>query len=155
VSEETRDDPSGLTGTGRLQRLFTSWTTVILLDVVVLGLFVEYSESITIDSFTIVIFTCLVVRALVEVTLVVEHRVRSSFWGCDRLAYRAVGLVAIWAILFGSKFVILEVIDLIFRDHVEFDGFIPLVLLIITMILVERAAQAIYDRPAYVQTGDS
>ena len=43
--------------------------------------------------------------------------------------------------------------NLIFRDHVEIDGFIPLILLVITMILVEWSAEAIYRRLANVRIG--
>ena len=152
MSREAQDEPAASIAAGRLQRLFLSWTTAILLNIVVLGLFVEYSDSIVIDSFTIVISTAIVLRALLGVTLNLEHRVRNFFWRRDGLAYRTVGLVTGWAILFGSKFVILEVMNFIFRNHVEIAGFIPLILLIITMIVVEQAAQAIYERLAHVKT---
>ena len=142
-------------GASRLQRLFLSWVTAILLNIVVLGLFVEYADSIIIDSFTIVILTAFVLKALLSITLALEHRVRNFFWKRDGVAYRAAGLLAAWAILFGSKFVILEAMNFIFRDHVEIDGFIPLIVLIVTMIAVEFAAETIYKRLAVIQIGDS
>lgn len=146
-------DQSAPVATSRAQQVFLSWTTAILLNIVVLGLFVEYSDSIVIDSFTIVISTAIVLRALLGVTLNLEHRVRNIFWRRDGLAYRTAGLVTAWAILFGSKFVILEVMNFIFRDHVQIAGFIPLILVIITMIVVERTVQAIYDRLSTQEIG--
>ena len=53
-----------------------------------------------------------------------------------------------YAILFSSKFVIIELIDLIFRSRVEIDGFVLLMLLIITMIVTEQAIFFINDRLA-------
>ena len=137
--------------TSPAQQVFISWTTAILLNIVVLGLFTEYADSIVIDSFTIVIFAAIVLRALLAVTLSLEHRVRNSLAGRGGAVNRVIGVVAALAILFSSKFVILEVIDIIFRDHVDIHGFIPLVLLIITMIVTERSVQAIYDRLAHLQ----
>lgn len=142
-----RDQPT-LVATSPAQRAFTSWTTAILLNIVVLGLFAEYADGIVIDSFTIVIFAAIVLRALLAVTLVLEHRVRNFFAGRGGTAYRVLGILIAIGILFSSKFVILEVIDIIFRDHVEIRGFVPLVPLIITMIVTERIVQAIYDRLA-------
>ena len=141
-----RDDTSGLITISRRQDLFMSWATAVLLNVVVLGLFVEYSDRIVIDSFTIVILAAVVLKALVAVTLRLEHRVRSFFWQRGGTVNRVLGFVTAWAILFSSKFVILEVIDIIFRDDVEIDGFIPLVLLIITMIAAEKIVSFIYQR---------
>lgn len=155
VPGETHDDLTDPVAANRSQRLFLSWITAILLNVVVLGLFVEYSNSIIIDSFTIVILTAFVLKALLKITLALEHRVRNFFWKRDGVAYRAAGLLAAWAILFGSKFAILEVINFIFRDHVEIDGFIPLIVLIVTMIAVESSAETIYKRLALIRFGDS
>ena len=149
-----RDQPT-LVATSPAQSAFTSWTTAILLNIVVLGLFTEYADSIVIDSFTIVIFAAIVLRALLAVTLRLEHGVRNFFANRGGAVNRVIGVVAAVAILFSSKFVILEVIDIIFGEHVEIHGFIPLVLLIITMILTERTVQAIYDRLAYLRIGDS
>ena len=146
MSEETPGDTSGLITITRRQDLFISWSTAILLNILVLGLFDEYSDRIAIDSFTILIFTCVVLRALVEATLRLEHWARSFFWRRGGTINRVLGVVAMWAILFSSKFVILEVIDIIFRDDVEIDGFVPLVLLITTMIVAEKAVEAASER---------
>ncbi len=146
MSEETPGDTSGLITISRQQSLFISWTTSVLLNVVVLGLFVEYSDRIVIDSFTIVIFAAVALKALLGVTFAVEHRARNFFGRRGGTINRVLSVVTTIAILFSSKFVILEVIDIIFRDDVEIDGFIPLVLLIITMIVAERVVQVVNER---------
>ncbi len=146
MSEGTSGDTSGLITISRQQSLFAPWATDVLLNIVVLGLFVEYSDSIVIDSFTIVILAAVVLKALVAATLRLEHRVRSFFRRRGGTVNKVLGIVTAIVILFSSKFVILEVIDIIFRDDVEIDGFIPLVLLIITMIAAEQVVSFIYER---------
>jgi hypothetical protein len=49
----------------------------------------------------------------------------------------ALGL-SIWAIMFFSKFVFLEVLDIIFGPAVEVSGFVGLVLIIASMLAVDR-----------------
>ena len=146
MSEGTSGGTSRLVAVSRQQSLFISWATAVLLNIVVLGLFVEYSDSIVIDSFTIVILAAVVLKALVTVTLRLEHRSRNFFWQRGGTVNRVLGIVTAWGILFSSKFVILEAIDIIFRDDVEIDGFISLVLLLITMIAAEQIVSFIYER---------
>lgn len=146
MSKDPRNDASSPKLISGGQSVFTSWTTEVLLNIIVLGLFVEYSDGIVIDSFTIVIFTAVVLKALLGVTFAVEHRARNFFWRRGGTINRVLGVVTMWAILFSSKFVILEIIDIIFRDDVEIDGFVPLVLLIITMIVAERAVEVVNER---------
>ena len=58
---------------------FASWMTAVLLYTVVVNLFVEYSDAIVIDSFTISVLTAIVLKALLDVMIRVEHRVASYF----------------------------------------------------------------------------
>jgi hypothetical protein len=132
----------------RRQQVFVSWTMSVLLYTVVLGLFAEHYDSIVIDSFTIVLFTAFVLKVLLEVTLAFEHHVHEFFGRLGGSAMHVLGYVTMFAILFGSKFAILEIINFIFGDEVELHGFIPLVLLIVTMIVAERAVIWVYNHLA-------
>ena len=51
-----------------------------------------------------------------------------------------------FAILFISKFVVLEVVDIIFGDRVSLGGFIEVASLVVTMILVRRSVTWAYGR---------
>jgi hypothetical protein len=128
------------------QQQFASWLIAILADVVVLNLFVEYVPNVVIDSFSITILTAIVLRALVAATLQLEHRVSAVFTTRPGRASTVLRWPVMWLILFGSKFVILEVIDLIFGAHVELGGFWLIIALIAAMIVVEQALQQVYDR---------
>jgi hypothetical protein len=127
------------------QRTFGSYATDVLIYVVVLNLFVEYADAIVIDSFTISIFTAVVLKILLDFIMGVEHRVSHYFAQRDRPMSKIIRVVATWSILFLSKFLILEVIDIVFGDHVELGGFLQVLTLVITMMIAQAVFQKIYE----------
>ena len=128
------------------QKRFASWIADVLVYIVVLNLFVEYVDAIIIDSFTISILTAVVLKALLDLIIGFEHRVNASFQGRGGTVNKVLGVVATLSILFLSKFVILEVIDILFRDRVELGGFLWIVALIIAMMATRAIVQVIYER---------
>ena len=62
---------------------------------------------------------------------------------------KLLGYVSMWVVLFLSKFVILEVIDIVFGDHVDLGKFLDVVALIITMMVASELT-----RRAYVALGE-
>ena len=56
------------------------------------------------------------------------------------------GFVVIFSILFLSKFLILEIVNLVFGDRVELGHFVEVVVLIVSMILARAIADWIYKR---------
>ncbi len=130
----------------RSQLLFADWMTAVLVYTVILNLFVEYSDAFVIDSFTISVLTAIVLKAFLDIILRLEHRVATFFMAREGPFFRVLGILITFSILFLSKFVILEAIDIIFGDHVEISGFIPLVALIITMLVADLLVHKIYER---------
>ena len=126
------------------QERFTSWASDVLVYTVVLNLFVEYSSAIVIDSFTISIFTAVVLKILLDLLTSVEHRAQ-EFVGRYSKAF---AFLTTWAILVLSKVDILEVIDLVFVDHVHLWNFHDVHLLIIAMRVTRE-----HRRLAYVALG--
>ena len=121
------------------QLVFLSWTKDILIYTVVLNLFIEFNEKILIDSFSISIFTAIVLKILLDIILRLEHNVASKFEG-----YKVLRIIVTWVILFGSKFIILEVIDVIFGEHVNLGKFIDVILLVIAMMVAREVIQRIF-----------
>ena len=95
--------------------------------------------------------TAIVLKALLNVILRLEHRIASYFRTREGTIYRLLQVVSMWSILFLSKFVILEAIDIIFGEHVEIGGFIPIVALIISMLVAELIVKRIYERLGRVE----
>ena len=130
----------------RNQQRFTDWMADVLVYIVVLNLFVEYSDAIIIDSFTISILTAVLLKALLDALGGFEHRVAAYFRQRGGRFSRALGILAVWGILFLGKFVILEVVDIVFGEHVELGHFLDIVLLIVAMIGTRLLVQRGYER---------
>lgn len=124
----------------RAQDRFRSWAVDILIYTLVLNLFVEYSSAVVIDSFTISILTAAVLKVILDALTAVEHRVRSRLGRFSSV----LSLLATWLVVFLSKFVILEIIDVIFGEHVELGGFILVAILVVTMMLVREVTVRVY-----------
>jgi hypothetical protein len=141
---ESDSRPLTQTATTRAQMVFFSWTKDVLIYIVVLNLFVEYVDAIVIDSFTISIFTAILLKALLDLILGFEHSVAHFFQQRTGSLAKVLQVASMWLILFVSKFVILEVVDLVFGEHVELGGFITVVLLVLTMMIAREIVQRIY-----------
>ena len=122
------------------QQRFTSWARDVLVYTTVLNLFVEYWDAIVIDSFTISLFTAVVLKILLDLLTTVEHHVK----GFVSRFNEVLGYVSMFVVLFLSKFVILEVIDIIFGDHVELGGFLNVVVIIITLMVARELTVRAY-----------
>ncbi|MGW9820214.1 hypothetical protein ACUXK4_002783 [Methylorubrum extorquens] len=132
------------------QRLFVRYFTGILIDLVVLNLFVEYSGRVFISSFTISLLAAIMLQLLLKLTIVVEH------WVGDFFKSKLGGFMVFlrfffaWLVLFGSKFVILEAISLVFGNNVRFEGafhgMVTLIVVVVTMLIAEEAIVRFYRK---------
>ncbi len=126
------------------QEIFLSWTTDVLIYIVVLNLFVEYNPKIVIDSFTISILTAILLKILLELILRFEHRVANFFKSRPGRLSNFLRIISTWIILFLSKFLILEVVDIVFGEHVELGKFLDVIILVIALIATREVIQRIY-----------
>ncbi len=116
----------------------------VLVDVTVLALFVEYWDRIVIDSYTIALLTAILLQVTLKATLAIEHRIGHYFRDRPGRGAIVLRLLAAWAVLFGSKIVILEAVDLIFGEHVELGGLLPFIALVVAILAAEGAVQRLY-----------
>lgn len=128
----------------RSQRVYASWLSDVLVYIVVLNLYVEYSPNKVIDSFTISILTAIVLKLLLVAITSAKKRVWAWSQGREGRFYTVGGIVGVWAILFLSKFVILETIDFIFGDKVELGSFIDVMLLVAALMIAREVAHRVY-----------
>ena len=134
------------------QRLFVLFFTGTLIDLVVLGLFADLSKNVEVDSFTTMLLAAIVMQILLKATIALEHRVLARFKGKAGKAWTALKFFVAWLILFGSKFVILEALALVFGDRVQFHGLwhgiIWLIAVAVAMVAVEELVVRVYRRLA-------
>ncbi|MBT8240299.1 MAG: hypothetical protein KJN63_03645 [Acidimicrobiia bacterium] len=144
---DTLDDVDETTSISGAQLLFIGVVTNVLVNIVVLNLFVEYFDKVMIDRFTISVFTAVLLTVLLWLITRIEERVHHYFFDeHEGTGSRILGVAAIWAILFGSKFLILEVVDWVFGDHVELGKLIEVILLVIAMLVANGVMQSIFRR---------
>lgn len=137
------------------QRLFVRYFSGILIDLVVLNLFDEFSDRVTIDSFSISLLAAVLFQFLLKATIEVEHRVGKFFKARTGRTMVFLRFFFAWLVLFGSKFVILEALSMVFGERVKFTGMFhgmpALILVIVTMLVAEEAIARLYrqlrDRP--------
>lgn len=134
------------------QKLFLRYFTATLIDLVVLNLFVEYSQYVVIDSFTISLLAAVLLQLLLKLTIAVEHKVADYFKRKPGGFMKFMRYFCMWLVLFGSKFVILEALVLAFGDKVHFGGYfhglVMLIVVIIVMLVVEEVIVRLVRRLA-------
>jgi hypothetical protein len=134
------------------QRLFMLFFVGTLVDLVILGLFAEFSSHVYVSSFSTALLAAIVLQVLLKLTIVVEHGVLKKFDNKAGAAWTGLKYFCAWLILFGSKFVILEALSTVFGEEVRFEGwFHGLLWLIgaaIAMVVVEELLARLYRRLA-------
>jgi hypothetical protein len=130
----------------RAQYRFATALTEILVYIVVLNLFVEYVHTVVIDSFTVSILTAVLLWLMVRATVRIERRVARYFRQKEAVFYRVLRYVCVWAILFVSKFVILEVVAFVFAGRAALGHFFEIVAIVLALIAAEALLRWILRR---------
>lgn len=132
------------------QKLFLRYFTATLIDLVVLNVFAEHWQHVTIHSFTISLFAAVLLQALLKLTLVIEHRVAGYFNSKQATWAKVMRFASAWAILFVSKFVILGAVNFAFGDHIVFSGplhgVVAFIIVVAVMLVAEEAIVRFYRR---------
>lgn len=124
----------------------------ILVDLIVLNLFAEHWHRVHIDGFSVSLIAAVLLQLLLQATLVAEHRVAQLFEHREGKLASALRFFSAWLILFGSKFVMLGVIDRVFGDSVHFLG--PMhgagafIAVVVAMLGAEELITRVYQRLA-------
>jgi hypothetical protein len=126
------------------QTLYIGYTLCVLVDLVVLNLFAEHWDAVVIDSFTISLLAAVLLQVLLKATLAIEHRIAAYFNAKPGTGAKVLRWLSAWAVLFGSKFVILEAVNLAFGEHVEFGGIVPFIVVVFAIIITEVILTRIY-----------
>lgn len=143
--ENPQDEHAG--SHSRKQKLFIRYFTAILVDLTVLNLFDEYWDYVVIESFTISLLAALLLQILLQITIKIEHRIAAYFKSKPGTLAKVLRVVSAWAVLFGSKFAILEAINIAFGDQVLFGGpyhgIVAFIVVIVVMLAAELAAKKV------------
>lgn len=119
----------------------------VFVYVVVLNLFVEYLPQVISETFTLSLLTAVLLKCVLEIVLVAKNRVKARFRQASTPMGKLVAAVLLWVVLFGSKFLVLEVVDLVFSDRVSLGGLFAVTGLIIALLLSRAAVRRLLQQP--------
>ena len=110
----------------------------IFVYVVVLGLFVEYLPQVLSETFTLTLLTAVLLKGVLEVVVLAKNKVKARFRSAEGPLGKVGAALLLWLVLFGSKFVVLEVVDLAFGSRVSLGGFFSVSGLIVVLMVARE-----------------
>jgi hypothetical protein len=124
------------------QRRVLRFLTATLDDLVVLNLFVQFlPRYVAVDAFTTTLLAAVVLQVLLKLTLVLEHRLAAFFNARPGGFGKFMRYFTAWLVLFGSKFLILEVLSLALGERLHFGGafhgIVALIAVVVAMLVAE------------------
>ena len=131
------------------QRLFLIFTFFVLADLTVINLFDEFAgDYFHISSFTASIVMAVILQILLVITIKIEHKIADFFKSKEGVINLILRILVTWALLFGSKIIMMKIVDLILGNKIEYYG--PLhglgafILIIIGMIIAENLLKKVF-----------
>ena len=113
--------------------------------VVVLNLAVEYVPSVISEGFTLSLLTALLLKVALEVVMLLKSRIVARFRSATSRPTKAAIGVTLWVVAAGSKFVVLELVAVVFGDAVSLGGFISVTLLIVVLLTSRSSVRWLLD----------
>jgi len=131
------------------QRLFLIFTFFVLADLTVINLFDEFAgDYFHISSFTASIVMAVILQILLVITIKIEHKIANFFKSKEGVINLILRILVTWALLFGSKIIMMKIVDLILGDKIEYygpyHGLGAFILIIIGMIIAENLLKKVF-----------
>jgi hypothetical protein len=122
----------------------------VFVYVVVLNLAVEYLPAVITETFTLSLLTAVLLKLVLEVVVALKDRVKSRLRAATGPAGKIGGALLLWLLLVSSKFVVLELVALVFGDQVSLGNFWSVTGLILGLMLARAGVRRMLeadDRP--------
>ena len=122
----------------------------VFVYVVVLNLAVEYLPAVITETFTLSLLTAVLLKLVLEVVVALKDRVKSRLRAATGPAGKIGGALLLWLLLVSSKFVVLEIVALVFGDQVSLGNFWSVTGLILGLMLARAGVRRMLeadDRP--------
>ena len=127
----------------------------VFVYVVVLNLAVEYFPLIITETFTLSLLTALLLKGVLEGVIWVKDRAKARLKAATSVSGKVLGAVALWAVLIVSKFVVLELVALVFGSQVQLGGFFAVNGLVISLLLARSGVRWLLGRADGAGTGQA
>ena len=83
-----------------------------------LNLAVQFMPQVISETFTLSLFTAVVLKLVLEGVVALKDRIKAGFKAATTPVGRVGAGLLLWGLLISSKFVVLELIGILFRDSV-------------------------------------
>lgn len=107
----------------------------VFVYVVVLNLAAELVPSVITETFVLSLLTAVLLKVVLELVLVGKGWVKRRFRTATTPVGKVGAALALPVVLAGSKFVVLELVDLAFGGAVSLGGFVPVTGLIVVLLV--------------------
>lgn len=119
----------------------------VFVYVVVLNLTAQYVPLVITETFTLSLLTAILLKLVLEVVVLVKNRAKRRFRAASTVVGRVFSGLALWAILVASKFVVLELVALVFGDRVQLGGFFSVTGLILALLICRAGVRRLLAPP--------
>lgn len=107
----------------------------VFVYVTILNLANQFVPAVITESFAMSVATAVLLKLVLEVVLILKTRVKRRFVAAQSVPAKVVAALGFWALMVGSKFVVLELEALLLGDAVSLGGFFSVTGLIIVLLL--------------------
>lgn len=122
----------------------------VFVYVVVLNLAAEYLPLVITETFTLSLLTALLLKVVLELVVLLKNRAKNRFRSAISVGGRTLAALLLWGLVIGSKFVVLELVALVFADQVQLGGFWAVNGLIFALLLARNGVRKLLGRPVVV-----
>jgi len=119
----------------------------VFVYVVVLNLAIEYVPAVISETFTLSLLTAVLLKVVLEVVVAFKGRIKQRFRAATSKPGKVAALLMLWLLLVGSKFIVLECVDLVFGDDVSLGGFWSVTGLILVLLLAREGVRRLIAVP--------
>lgn len=122
------------------QLLFQEIFIGTLIYAVVLGLFNDYTSIVYAKSFSTILFASFVLEILTHLAFRLKGQI--IVWLKHRRGsmYRLLTFFCVWLILFLSKFLFIWVLDLLFGNYINIQGFFGILVVVLSVTIIHKLA---------------
>lgn len=117
-----------------------------LVYVMVLGFFNDYTSVVVAKSFSTIFYASLVLELLTYLAFKLKGVLIK--WLRDRpgFGYRILLVISVWLVMFVSKFIFIWVLDLLFGNYININGFFGILLVVLCVSAIHRLAYVIFNK---------
>ncbi|MEH6452928.1 MAG: hypothetical protein V7782_07785 [Psychromonas sp.] len=130
------------------QMMFVGYTLAILVDLTVINLLDQYWDYISVASFSISLLVAILLQLLLKLSIAGEKKLANYFKNKPGTAPKVYRALCTWAILFFSKIIMLEAVNLAFGQEVIFsgpvNGMVAFFVMIFAILIAEFIVSKIY-----------